>query len=74
VVSDVASRTSPRERILDTARDLFHERGIRAVGVDAIAEAAGTNKMTMYRHFSSKDDLIVACLRSLASDADRVWR
>jgi AcrR family transcriptional regulator len=73
VVSDVASRTSPRQRILDTARDLFHERGIRAVGVDAIAEAAGTNKMTMYRHFSSKDDLIVACLRSFASDADRVW-
>ena len=72
-MSGVASRTSPRERILETARDLFHERGIRAVGVDAIAEAAGTNKMTLYRHFSSKDDLIVACLRSFASDADSVW-
>jgi len=72
-VSGVASPTSPRKRILETARDLFHERGIRAVGVDAIAAAAGSNKMTLYRHFNSKDDLIVACLRSFASDADRIW-
>ena len=52
----------PRERILAAARELFHRNGIRGVGVDAIAEAAGTNKMTLYRHFDSKDDLIVAYL------------
>ena len=37
---------------------LFYRHGIRAVGVEAIAEAAGTNKMTLYRHFASKDELV----------------
>jgi AcrR family transcriptional regulator len=68
-----APRPRPRERIVDTARDLFHRHGIRGVGVDAIAEAAGTNKMTLYRNFGSKDDLIVECLHKVASDADAVW-
>ena len=63
----------PRERIVGTARDLFRKHGIRGTGVDAIAEAAGTNKMTLYRHFGSKDDLIVACLRSVAAEADAIW-
>ena len=40
-------RIPPRERILAVAADLFYRHGIRAVGVDAIAEAAGTNKMTL---------------------------
>lgn len=64
----------PRERILAAARDLFHRNGIRGVGVDTIAEAAGTNKMTLYRHFDSKDDLIVAYLRGVASEAEMMWR
>lgn len=63
----------PRDRILGTARDLFHKHGYRGVGVDAIAEAAGTNKMTLYRHFGSKDDLIVECLHGLAEEADAIW-
>src|SRR6478672_988449 len=63
----------PRERIISTARDLFRKHGIRGVGVDAIAEAAGTNKMTLYRHFGSKDDLIIACLRDVASEVDQIW-
>ena len=46
-------RSRPRDRIVTTARDLFHRFGIRGIGVDAIAEAAGTNKMTLYRHFGS---------------------
>src|SRR5881394_3037042 len=48
----------PRERILAAAADLFEKQGIRGVGVEAIAEAADTNKMTLYRHFASKDELI----------------
>ena len=67
------SRPRPRDRIVETARDLFRRHGLRGVGVDTIAEAAGTNKMTLYRHFGSKDDLIVACLRSFAAEADRMW-
>ena len=63
----------PRERIISSARDLFRKYGIRGIGVDAIAEAANTNKMTLYRHFGSKDDLIVACLRDVASEVDAVW-
>ena len=64
----------PRDRIIETARDLFRRHGIRGIGVDAIAEAAGTNKMTLYRHFGSKDDLIVAYLRDLAQSADAIWQ
>jgi AcrR family transcriptional regulator len=63
----------PRERILAVARELFYQRGIHAVGVDAIAEAAGTNKMTLYRHFASKDELVAACLRELAAETDAEW-
>ncbi len=70
-----SGRTSPRprERIVSTARDLFHRRGIRAVGIDTIAEVAGTNKTTLYRHFISKDDLIMECLRSRAEEARQSW-
>jgi AcrR family transcriptional regulator len=63
----------PRERILAAARELFYRRGIHAVGVDAIAEEAGTNKMTLYRHFASKDELIAACLREIAREVDADW-
>lgn len=50
------------QRILDTADRLFYGQGIRAVGVDAIAAAAGISKRTLYNHFPSKDDLILAYL------------
>src|ERR1700739_3903766 len=63
----------PRERILAAARELFYRRGIHAVGVDAIAEAAGTNKMTLYRHFESKDALVAACLSELTQEFDGAW-
>src|SRR3984893_14446096 len=64
----------PRERILLAARDLFHRHGIRGVGVETIAEEAGTNKITLYRHFDSKDDLIIAYLRGVAVEVDQMWR
>jgi AcrR family transcriptional regulator len=63
----------PRDRILDAARDLFRKHGIRGVGVDAIASAADSNKMTLYRHFGSKDDLIVACLQAATREWDAFW-
>ncbi len=66
-------RIPPRERILAAAADLFYHHGIRAVGVESIAEAAGTNKMTLYRHFASKDELVAEYLRRLAAEAEASW-
>ncbi len=66
-------RISPRERILSAASELFYRHGIRAVGVDAVAQAAETNKMTLYRHFSSKDELVAEYLRRLAEKAKASW-
>ena len=51
-----------RERILDTAYELFSRRAIRDVGVDEVIERAGVAKATLYRHFPSKDDLVIAFL------------
>ena len=66
-------RITPRERILAVAADLYYRHGIRAVGVESIAEAAGTNKMTLYRHFPSKDELVAEYLRRLADKASSSW-
>jgi AcrR family transcriptional regulator len=73
VSRDKDERIPPRERILAAASDLFYRHGIRAVGVEAIAEAAGTNKMTLYRHFQSKDELVAEYLRQSAKAADVCW-
>ena len=60
---ELAERSRPvRDRILDTAYELFAHRGIRDVGVDEIIERAGVAKATLYRHFPSKDDLAIAFL------------
>jgi AcrR family transcriptional regulator len=64
---------APRERILAAAADLFYRHGIRAVGVESVAEAAHTNKMTLYRHFASKDELVAEYLRQSAKEADKCW-
>jgi AcrR family transcriptional regulator len=53
---------TPRKRLMETAADLFYRQGFRAVGVDTIAAESGVGKMTLYRHFESKEDLIVAYL------------
>ena len=53
---------SPGERILAAADKLFYLHGIRAVGVDAVAEEAGVSKRTLYNHYPTKDDLIAAYL------------
>ena len=53
----------PDERLLDTAYELFSARGVRDVGVDELVERAGVAKATLYRHYSSKDELILAFLQ-----------
>jgi len=73
VSAEKTERIPPRARILAVARELFYRDGIRAVGVDAIAEAAGTNKMTLYRHFASKDELVADYLRECARLATANW-
>src|SRR5918999_3082396 len=55
-------KPSARERILETAYELFARRGIRGVGVDEVIDRAGVAKATLYRHFPSKDDLVLAFL------------
>src|ERR1700759_4474476 len=67
------AKLRPRDRIVVPARDLFRRHGIRGIGVDTIAEAAGTNKMTLYRHFGSKDDLVCACLKMVARESAEMW-
>jgi AcrR family transcriptional regulator len=56
------SKPDARERILDTAYELFSRRGVRDVGIDEVIERAGVAKATLYRHFPSKDDLVIAFL------------
>ena len=68
-----AAPPPPRERILAAAADLFAKQGIRGVGVDAIAEAADTNKMTLYRHFASKDELIAEWVRGIVAKKEAEW-
>ena len=63
----------PRDRIVATAQELFHRHGIRGVGVETIAEAAGTNKMTLYRHFDSKDELILEYLNYKGKKSEELW-
>jgi AcrR family transcriptional regulator len=57
------ARDSGRERLSRAAYELFSNHGLRAVGVDAVIAKAGTAKMTLYRNFASKDDLILDFLR-----------
>ncbi|MCL4265008.1 MAG: TetR/AcrR family transcriptional regulator [Anaerolineae bacterium] len=54
---------SPKDKLFQTAARLFYQHGYRAIGVDTIASESGIGKMTLYRHYPSKDDLIVAYLR-----------
>jgi AcrR family transcriptional regulator len=58
----------PRARIVKAASDLFHSKGVRGVSLDAIASRAKTTKMAIYRHFASKDALIVEWLSNLTDE------
>lgn len=54
---------TPKDKVFQTAAKLFYQHGYRAIGVDTIAAESGIGKMTLYRHYPSKDDLIVAYLK-----------
>lgn len=63
------SEIAPKDQLFQTAARLFYRQGYRATGVDTIAAESGIGKMTLYRHYPSKDDLIVAYLR----ESDRIF-
>jgi AcrR family transcriptional regulator len=67
VLDDVGAGLTPAgRRLLDAASDLFYQRGLHAVGVDLIADTAGTTKKTLYDRFGSKDALVALYLRRRA--------
>lgn len=55
--------TNARERLIDTAEELFYAQGTRATGIEQILATSGVGRASFYRHFAGKDDLIVAALR-----------
>lgn len=67
--ADTATPLPARERILNTAYELFSHRGIRAVGTDEVIERACVAKATLYRHFPTKNDLVLAVLER----REEVW-
>jgi AcrR family transcriptional regulator len=69
----VSAKPRVRDRILETAGDLFYARGIHCVGVDSIASEAGTNKMSLYRNFPSKEELVAEYLREQEREYWAVW-
>jgi len=68
-----AHRPSARQRIFDTASELFYLKGIRAVGVETIAAEADTTKMSLYRNFPSKDQLVAEWLREHDANFWQTW-
>ena|SRR5690242_12197866 len=68
-----ADRPSARKRIFDTASELFYRKGIRAVGVETIAAEADTTKMSLYRNFPSKDQLVAEWLREHDAKFWKTW-
>jgi AcrR family transcriptional regulator len=62
-----------KDRIFRAARNLCYKHGVRGVSVDAIAAEAGTTKVTLYRVFSSKDELIVQCLQDHITRFWQTW-
>ena len=59
-----------RDRLVEAASDLFYKQGFHATGIDQILDAAGTSKTTFYKHFETKDDLALECIKL----KDARWR
>ncbi|MDR7271702.1 AcrR family transcriptional regulator [Pelomonas saccharophila] len=72
--ADTASESpNVRERLLGVASELFYKNGVRAVGIDLVIDQAGVAKSSLYRHFRTKDDLIVAFLEREDLDFWATW-
>ena len=63
MVRELKRTSDARQRLVETAERLFYAEGVQAVGIDRIIAEAGVAKMTLYNHFSSKDDLILGVLQ-----------
>jgi AcrR family transcriptional regulator len=72
-VKSASRPASARERIDRTAYELFSRHGIRAVGVDTISARSGVAKMTLYKHYPSKEELALAFLRRREELWTRSW-
>ena len=76
-MAQTPTRTEParpaRERILEAAYELFSQRGVRAVGIDELIDHSGVAKATLYRHFASKDELVLAFLERRTELWTRGW-
>jgi AcrR family transcriptional regulator len=70
---DAPEKKLARDRVFEVAADLFYRKGIRAVGVETIVKQAGVAKISLYRNFPSKDDLIVAYLENRNAVFWRYW-
>ena len=63
-----ARRSAARERLLHAADELFYDRGVQQVSIEDVVVRAGTTRMTLYRHFPAKDDLVIAHLQLRAEE------
>src|SRR5919198_5152813 len=72
-MSEREEKRPARQRILDTASEMFYRDGIRAVGIDAIIARSGVAKMSLYRNFPSKDALVAAWLEDRNTFFWRRW-
>uniref|UniRef100_UPI0030DBB96D TetR/AcrR family transcriptional regulator n=1 Tax=uncultured Rubinisphaera sp. TaxID=1678686 RepID=UPI0030DBB96D len=66
-------KSDARQRLIETAEQLFYAEGIQAVGIDRIIAEAGVAKMTLYNHFPSKDDLVLAVLEFREAKFDAMF-
>jgi AcrR family transcriptional regulator len=69
----VSCNLDAREQILQAAYELFSHRGIRAVGIEAILTRSGVARMTLYRHFGSKEELVLAFLEQRDQQWTQDW-
>lgn len=73
MATENAKKSTARDRIVETAEQLFYAEGVRAVGIDRIIAEADVAKMTLYNHFASKDDLILAVLEHREQEVNQMF-